>query len=555
MSKSYRTVKTVSSSLLSIKGLVTYLVYAIHMLNFKYLKNDLPSSLVVFLVALPLCLGIALASEAPLMSGLIAGIVGGLVVALLSGSELSVSGPAAGLAVIVSAGISDVGSFQAFCLAVMLAGIFQILFSILKMGSFGQLFPVSVIEGMLAAIGFIIILKQIPHGLGKQVNFQDELHFLSFLPTDSALTEVLKWTVNLNLIAVAVCVGGITTMVIWDKIISKKTGMITRVPGALLGVVLGVVINEAAKIWWPEIALSSDRGQLVAIPIADPNAGSVFSQFFSLPDFSALGNAEVWKVGITIAIVASIESLLSIQAADKIDPEKRISSTNKELFAQGAGNVLSGLLGGIPLTSVIVRTSANVYSGAKTRLSGFLHGGWLVLALFVFAALLNKIPLAALAAVLIRVGYKLSSITVFKKMNAKGQNVFIPFVVTFVGVITTDLLVGVMIGFIVSLVIVLRTNYVSAVSMVHEDQDYFVQFTKDVSFINRIRLKDVLMEIPDHARVMISGSQARFIDHDIYEVIEEFKETAKHKHIKVELQNIEGKHYPTGLFKSSKKQK
>nr|WP_316933247.1 SulP family inorganic anion transporter [Pedobacter lusitanus] len=408
----------------------------------KNLKRDLPASIVVFLVALPLCLGIALASGAPLFAGIVTGVVGGIVVASVSGSQLSVSGPAAGLTVIVLGAIAHLGSYQVFLLAVMLAGLLQIVLGIVRAGTIGNYFPSSVIEGMLAAIGLILILKQLPHALGVDKDFLDEN-----LSNGHMYQVVLQAIKMLNPAAMIITILSIAILIFWPKL--KK---VSAVPAPLLVVILGVVMT----LLFQQTPYALRPEQMVSIPVV--SGWTEFSNLFTMPDFSAITNKEVWIVAITIAVVASLETLLSIEAVDKIDPVKRVSPTNRELIAQGVGNMTSGMLGGLPLTSVIVRSSANVNAGGKTKASAILHGCWLLLSFLFIPGLINMVPLACLAAILLVTGYKLTRISLFKHMYHKGWDQFVPFFITVVAVLLTDLLKGVAIGMLLSVFYLLRTN-------------------------------------------------------------------------------------------------
>ncbi|MBL7942499.1 MAG: SulP family inorganic anion transporter, partial [Flavobacteriales bacterium] len=409
--------------------------------TFKYLKNDLPAGLVVFLVALPLCLGIALASEAPLFSGIVAGIVGGMLVGFASGSPLSVSGPAAGLTVIVVDSIEKLGSFEAFVLAVVVAGLIQLILGFLKAGIIGYYFPSSVIKGMLAAIGIILILKQIPHALGYDRDSEGDFDFAQ---KDGANTYSEIWFAiqDPNWGAVIIAALSLAILILWDRPVLKKFQFFKLVPGALIAVIAGTMVNELFKIWRPDLVLSGDH--LVNLPVAE-SAGGFFSQF-TLPNLDALANPQLYIIAITIAIVASLETLLCIEAADKLDPYKRNTPTNRELKAQGVGNMVSGLLGGLPMTAVIVRTSANVNAGGKTKLSAVVHGILLLLSVVALAPIMNMIPLACLAGLLLLVGYKLAKIPLFRQMYNLGWSQFMPFVVTVVAIQFSDLLKGIAIG-------------------------------------------------------------------------------------------------------------
>ena len=500
----------------------------------KNLKKDLPSSIVVFLVALPLCLGIALASGAPLFAGLITGIIGGIVVASCSGSQLSVSGPAAGLTVIVLGAITSLGNYQTFLLAVFLAGFFQMILGLIKAGTIGNYFPSSVIEGMLAAIGIILILKQLPHALGVDSDFSGDEGFLQqdHENTFSAITAALG---HFSLAAVLISAISVAVLLIWPKL--KKLSV---VPAPLIVVTIGVV--GSLIFAGTNHALRAD--QMVKIPVV-----SGFGEFlglFSMPDFSALGNKDVYIVALTIAVVASLETLLSIEAIDKIDPIKRVSPTNRELVAQGIGNMTSGMLGGLPLTSVIVRSSANTNAGARTKMSAIFHGIWLLLSLLFIPQVINMIPLSCLAAILLVTGYKLTRISLFKHMYHKGWDQFVPFVVTILAVIFTDLLKGVAVGMLVSVFYLLRTNmrnpFFYRITNEGDKKHIRIKLAEEVSFLNKAAIQVVLTNIPKETNVIIDGTNARFIDPDVLETIFNYKHNAYTKGIIVTLENIQ-KHY------------
>jgi len=484
--------------------------------TFKHIKDDLPAGLVVFLVALPLCLGIALASGAPLFSGIIAGVVGGLVVSSFSGSALSVSGPAAGLTVIVLNGISQVGSYEAFLLAVVLAGLIQIILGYLKAGAIGYYFPSSVIKGMLAAIGIILLIKQTPVAIGY---------------TKGAASYFHAGALTISFISLLI-------MIIWDIPAMKKIKAFKWVPGALVAVVVGTALNGYFISYKPEWALGTDM--LVRLPVAA--SASDFIGQFTLPDFSALTNYNVYVLAFTLAIIASLETLLCIEAADKLDPYKRITPTNRELKAQGIGNLISGLIGGIPLTAVIVRTSANVNAGGKTKLSAFIHGIFLFASVIGFATILNMIPLACLAAVLLVIGYKLAKISLFKSMYKLGWVQFLPFITTIIAVQFSDLLMGIALGVLVSIFYILRANYRRDYHIhQHRKEDggmIDIKLAENVTFINKGSILRKLSEIPDGAHVHIDGSGSHYIDLDVLEVIHNFKETASRKNIRLELTQI-----------------
>lgn len=505
-------------------------------LTFKYLRYDLPAGLVVFLVALPLCLGIALASGAPLFSGIIAGIVGGTIVASASGSSLSVSGPAAGLTVIVHNAITTLGSYEVFLLAVALAGLFQIILGYLKAGIIGYYFPSNVIKGMLAAIGIILILKQIPHAVGYDIDNEGDFDFIQ-ADGENTFSEILNSFDHIHPGAVIIAAISLIILIMWDRAI-KRSAFFKVVPGALVAVIVGILINEWYKIGNPELYLTGEK--LVQLPVA--NSAKEFVNQFTLPDFSGLKNYQVYVVALTIAIIASLESLLSVEAVDKLDPYKRNTNTNSELKAQGLGNLVSGLIGGLPLTAVIVRSSANVHAGAKTKLSAIIHGLLLLLSVIGIASVLNKIPLACLAALLLVVGYKLAKISLFKSMYKLGWDQFLPFVVTVIAIQFSDLLKGIAIGMAVSVFFILRNNYKRAYFFHkeehHEGGKITIQLAEDITFLNKGSIAITLSELPDNSSVIIDGSKSHNIDMDVLEIIHDFKSTAELKNIKLELKNI-----------------
>jgi MFS superfamily sulfate permease-like transporter len=494
------------------------------------LRNDLPSSVVVFLVALPLCLGIALASGAPLFSGIIAGMIGGIVIGSLSGSQLSVSGPAAGLSTIVAAAILKLDVFEAFLVAVVLGGIFQMILGFIKAGILGDYIPSSVIKGMLAAIGVILILKQFPHLIGYDANPPGDESFnqVDGDNTFSGLFDAMR-----HLLPGALIIGlvSLVIMVVWEKVVAPKAKFLQMMPAPLIVVVVAVIINETFKTSSPAFAIKESH--LVSMPVAASVNG--FISFFTFPDFSHILNYQVWLTGATIAIVASLETLLNIEAADDLDPYQRVTPTNRELIAQGAGNMLSGLIGGLPITSVVVRTSANINAGAKTKMSAIFHGVLLLLSVAFIPNLLNLIPLSALAAILIYTGYKLAKPSLFVHFYKKGWDMFLPFALTIVAILLTDLLKGILIGCVVGMFFVIRSNFKSAVLVVSDANKYLFRLRKDVSFLNKPIIKNKLEKVPENSYVYIDATRADFIDKDIIEVIEDFLKHAPLKGITVEL--------------------
>lgn len=498
--------------------------------HFQHIGSDLSASIVVLLVALPLCLGIALGSGAPLFSGIIAGIVGGIVVGFLSGSHLSVTGPAAGLTVIVATAIIKLQVYEAFLLAVVLAGFFQVILGFIKAGVIGDYVPNSVIKGMLAAIGIILILKQLPHLVGYDTDFEGDE---TFMQNDhyNTFSEMFNAIEFITPAAAIIGFFSILIMVLWASKFVQKNKMVALIPGPLVVVVFSVAVNELLKQNYVGYALESK--QLVSLPIAQ-NA-KVFFSFFQFPDIKFLNNPMVWTSALTIAIVASLETLLGIEAVDKLDPFKRITPTNRELKAQGAGNILSGLIGGIPVTSVVVRSAANVNAGGKTKLSAIFHGILLMLCVVLIPSILNKIPLCALAAVLIFTGYKLVKISLFKEFYNKGWDQFVPFVTTIMAILLTDLLIGIIIGILVALFFLMRSNFRSAILVVNNDHNYLIRLRKDVSFLNKPIIKRNLNQVPDNSFVIIDATRADFIDKDIIDEVNSFLLIAHTRNIKVEI--------------------
>ncbi|GGX22244.1 SulP family inorganic anion transporter [Aquimarina muelleri] len=501
----------------------------------KYIKSDIKSGLVVFLVALPLCLGIALASGVPLFSGIISGIIGGILVGVLSGSQLSVSGPAAGLTAIILAALVTLGSFEVFLLAGVLAGIIQLILGFLKAGIISNYLPSNVIEGMLAAIGIIIVLSQIPHAVGY-----DAMHEGDYFHIDAEGNHQL-FSVFIDAInfihpgAILVALASLAVLIAFIRVPFLKK--IKSIPGALIAVLVGILINEIFKATGSSLLIGENH--LVSLPV--PESIEQFFGQFSFPDFTQIANVDVWVVAFTIAAVASIETLLCIEASDKLDPLKRYTNTNTELKAQGVGNILSCLIGGIPMTSVIVRSSANINSGGKTKIAAISHGVFLLLSVVAIPHLLNKIPLASLAAVLLVIGYKLASPQVFVHMwkNSKKFQ-FIPFVVTIVAIVLTDLLMGVGIGLAVSVYFILRGNLKLAYFFKRdkhtEGKTIQMELAQEVSFLNKAAIKQTFIHLPENTNVVVDASNTVYIDHDVLQLIKDFVNFgSKEKNIKVEL--------------------
>lgn len=488
---------------------------------FSHFKSDFASGLVVFLVALPLCLGIAMASGAPLFSGIIAGIIGGIVVGYLSQSQLSVSGPAAGLTAIILTAITDLGAFDVFLTAVFIAGLIQLALGFLKAGSISNYFPTNVIEGMLAGIGVIIIMKQLPHAFGYDSDFEgDEAFSQGGNNTFSALFDVFN---HLQLGAIIIALISIAILITWDKVPALKK--LKLVPGALVAVIISVLLNEFFNASGSSLAIRKEH--LVSLPI--PTSIEEFKAIIVTPNFAGITNPKVWVVGLTIAIVASIETLLCIEAADRMDVHKRFTNTNVELKVQGIGNIVSSLLGGLPMTSVVVRTSANNEAGAKSKLSAIIHGVLLLVCVLTIPVLLNKIPLATLAAVLILVGYKLAKPATFMHFWHYGKYQFLPFAATFLGVVFMDLLKGVALGIAISIVFILRGNLKRAYSFRKDeyvDGDVInIDLAQEVSFLNKAAIKLTLANIPENSKVVINANDTVYIAHDILDLIHEFKTT------------------------------
>ena len=498
------------------------------------LKYDGPAGIAVFLVALPLCLGIALASGAPLFAGIIAGIVGGIVVSTLSGSQLSVSGPAAGLAAIALASIQSIGSYQGFLTAVVLAGILQFTLGLVRFGVIADYVPNSVIKGMLAGIGVIIILKQIPHALGRDRDYEGDFSFLE-AGGSNTLSDIAEGVMSASMGAVLIAIVSLVLLVAWEHL-GVRWRFFHLVPGPLAAVAAGIALNQAFGALAPGWQLV-DPEHLVNLP-SPANFGAFLGQF-TLPDFSQTGNQKVWAAAATLAVVGSLETLLSLEAADRLDPFKRISPPSRELRAQGIGNLLSGLLGGLPITSVVVRTSANVYAGGRTWMSSFIHGLLLLASVLLIPGLLRLTPLAALAGILIMVGFQLTKPSLYTTMRARGWNQFIPFVTTVVAVVFSDLLTGVLIGMACGAFFVIRVNHHEAITVVSQGRDYLMRFTKDASFVNKSEFRDKLRQIPENSHVIIDGTRALFIDHDIMEVVEDFRQLASYKNIQVEMKHWE----------------
>ncbi|MCE2963311.1 MAG: SulP family inorganic anion transporter [Chitinophagales bacterium] len=506
--------------------------------SFLTLKTDALSGLVVFLVALPLCLGIAVASGAPPFAGIITGIIGGIVVGFLSNSNVSVSGPAAGLIAIVLVAISNLG-YEAFLLAVVIAGIFQLILGFAKAGTLSNYIPSGVIEGMLTGIGIIIIKKEFPHAIGYDTEHEGD--FFSYHIIDKAdqgfWGELIHSFNMAHTGIILVTVISIVLLIAFNNIPFLKK--IKAMPGALIVVIAGIIINEVFRMTGSPLFI--DGNHLVKLPVA--SSLNEFLTQFNLPDFSSVTKPAVWVTAATIAAVASIETLLCLEAGDKMDPLKRYSNANTELKAQGIGNILAGLVGGIPLTSVIVRTSANVNAGARTKMSAITHGVFLLLAVVLIPSLLNKIPMACLAAILIMIGLKLASPKIFKHMWDAGKFQFIPFIVTVIGVVGIDLLKGVGIGLVVSILFILKGNmklaYFFNKEKHKEGETIRIDLAQEVSFLNKAAIKQTLVHLPANSKVIIDAKDTVYVDYDVLELIRDFVNIgSKGKNIQVELQNF-----------------
>jgi len=508
---------------------------------FEHWKRDLPSSLVVFLVALPLCLGVGLASTnvegiagmPNIFSGLIAGIVGGIVVGAVSGSRLGVSGPAAGLITIITAALVTLGSFEGFLVAVVISGAIQLIAGFTGAGVLSRYFPSAVIKGMLAAIGITLILKEIPHAFGYDEDFMGDEAF-SQIDGHNTFTELFYALKSLHPGAITVSLLSIAVLILFELPFMKRISLFKILPGALFVVLMGIGLNSILPSFGDSFAIGGKH--LVTLPV--PDSFSEFGNYLSFPDFSFLSNPDVYVIAITLALVGSLETLLSVEATDKLDPEKHHTPTNRELKAQGVGNMISGFLGGLPITQVIVRSSANISTGAKTKLSTILHGVFLMCAVVFIPQILNLIPLASLAAILIMIGYKLAKIPLFKSMYKLGPEQYVPFITTIIGVLLTDLLKGIAIGIVFSIFYILRRNYRNNYNYTEIEKDGHKQLNielfEEVTFLNKASILELLNGLEENESVIIDGSKCRAIDHDTLEILQEFKRFGS-KEKKIEL--------------------
>lgn len=526
---------------------------------FKTIKNDLPASIVVFFVALPLCLGIALASGAPLFSGVIAGIIGGIVVGAMSGSKIGVSGPAAGLAAIVLAAITSLG-YENFLVAVVIGGAIQILFGVLRLGIIGYFFPSSVIKGMLTGIGIIIILKQIRFFFGMDKDVKGNIDFLN-VEWNNLLSGLLNdinalLSGNISIGATIIGVIAIGILLLWSNVLSKKGKIFQLIQGPLVAVVVGILYYVFTK----DGSMGLVESQLVSVPV--PDSLDSFKGQFSFPNFSVIVKPEIWITAFTIALVASLETLLCVEATDKLDPHKNVTPTNRELFAQGTGNIVSGMIGGLPITQVIVRSSANIQSGGRSKMSAIIHGFFLIISVILIPTLLNKIPLAVLAAVLFIVGFKLAKPSTFKTMFSLGWKQWLPFMATVLPmVITGDLLLGIGLGLAVGVVVILLKSFQNSHFLHKEGEDVDdgrlkMTLAEEVTFFNKGAILKGLDNIPENSFLELDVTKTRYLDNDIIEILEDFGLKAKERNITVKLVSERGiEENPASYIEFFKKEK
>lgn len=501
---------------------------------FSNLRSDIPASIVVFFVALPLCLGIALASGAPLFAGLIAGIVGGIIVGALSGSKIGVSGPAAGLAAIVLTAIGTLGGYENFLVAVVLGGIIQVVFGILRAGIIGYYFPSSVIKGMLTGIGIIIILKQIPHFFGYDADPEGDLSFIQ-VDGENTFSELLNAFRYIQPGSAVIGIISLGILILWDKVLTKKAKIFRLVQGPLVAVIVGIVfyvLTKSSDIF----AISATH--LVSVPV--PEDFNSFVGQFRLPNFSAITNPQVWVIAFTLALVASLETLLCVEATDKLDPDKNVTPTNRELLAQGTGNIISGMIGGLPITQVIVRSSANIQSGGKSKLSAIIHGFLLLISIIIIPNLLNMIPLSVLAAVLLVVGYKLANPALFKKIYSLGWKQYLPFITTILGIVFIDLLYGIGLGLANGIMVILYKSYKNSHFLHKEGEEVSdgrlkMTLAEEVTFFNKGAILKELDNIPENSYLEIDVRNTKYLDNDIIEILEDFAFKAKQRNITVKL--------------------
>ena len=506
---------------------------------FSQIKSDFPASIVVFFVALPLCLGIALASGAPLFSGLIAGIIGGIVVGALSGSKIGVSGPAAGLAAIVLTAIGTLGGFENFLVAVVLGGIIQLILGFLKAGVIGYYFPSSVIKGMLTGIGIIIILKQIPHFFGYDADPEGDFAFFQ-VDGQNTFSEIINTINYIQPGSALIGIIGLAILLLWENVLSEKGRIFKLIQGPLVAVLAGIAFFNLTR---GSAALSISDTHLVSVPV--PEDFSSLAGLLTFPNFAALANPEVWVVGFTIALVASLETLLCVEATDKLDPHKNVTPTNRELLAQGTGNIVSGMIGGLPITQVIVRSSANIQSGGETKASAIMHGFFLLISVVLIPNLLNMIPLSVLAAILLVVGYKLAKPQLFKTMYTLGWKQFIPFIVTVAGIIFTDLLVGIGLGLLVGIIVILIKSYQNSHFLHMEGEDMHagkvkMTLAEEVTFFNKGAILKELDRLPEDSFLELDVTNTKYLDHDVIEILDDFILKAEERNIRVKVVSKDG---------------
>lgn len=506
----------------------------------KHLKTDFSAGLVVFLIALPLCLGISMASGAPLFAGVISGILGGILVGLLSNSQVNVSGPAASVALVVFTAIGTLGSFEAVLLAVVVAGLIQITMGVIGAGTIAYFFPSSMIKGILASIGLMLIIKQVPHAFGYDQNFKDSVAFPVGDEKSNAFSELLQVANGVNYGAVLITLISLMIIVLWDNPrLKARSAFFKFFPAALAAVVASVGLNELFTLYIPALALNATH--LVELPTAA--SMSEFFGFFATPKFDEIFNPKIYSVALSIAFIASLESLLSTEAGDKLDPYRRRTDTNRELKAQGFGNIVAGLVGGLPITAVIVRTSANVSSGGRTKASTIIHGTIMLICVISIPTLLNKIPLASLSAVLFVVGYKLTSFALYREVFQQGIRQFAPFIATIVAVLYSDLITGIMIGAAVSIFTILKDSYRTTFFKEEEQRTdrniHKFVLSEEVTFLNKATIMMALESIPEDSIVVIDGSRSMNIDDDVLEIFEDFKQTSKERNIELSFRDLE----------------
>jgi carbonic anhydrase len=506
----------------------------------RSIHKDLISGLAVFLVAIPLCLGIALASGAPMAAGLLGGIIGGIIVGAISGSSTSVSGPAAGLSAIVLSAITEIGSFEAFLLALILAGILQLVLAAIKAGGIASFFPTSVIKGLLTSIGIILVFKQIPHAFGYDRDTEGDFVFEQ-ADHENTFSEVFEAMNHIQFGAIIVSVICLLIMIYWGKLVPKKIS--SAVPASLIVVVVAILLNELFSTQFESIFIEQSHRVTLPEGISLQNAGKLFT----FPDFNAIGNITVWKIGITLAIVASLETLLNIEASDKLDEHGRKTPPNRELWAQGFGNLVSGFAGGLPVTSVIVRSSVNINTGAVTKFSAIFHGIFLLVFILIFPDLLSKIPLSALAAILITTGFKLIKFSDFKSFYQKGWDQFIPFIITIIAIVFSDLLIGVTIGLVAAIYYILRSNFRNPFTFVREEYQnrkiLKLELSQQVSFFHKAALENTIERVAENSHILIDGSRTDFLDKDVRETLTTYKHFGvPEKHVNFSFTGFHQKH-------------